>query len=68
MHIKGLEVWLLQWTCAYKRSGSVVVTMVSYLTVVLNLSSRDGVARKLIASLRCRCVRFNMFIIYFVTN
>ena len=55
-------------------AGSVVVTIdgvvawngrlktVSYLIVVLNLSSRDGVAKTLSAALRCRCVRFRVFV------
>ena len=34
----------------------------SYLIVVLNLSSRDGVAKTLSAALRCRCVSFNVFV------
>ena len=55
-------------------AGSVVVTIdgvvarngwlktVSYLIVVLNLSSRDGVAKTLIAALCCQCVRFKVFV------
>ena len=38
----------------------------SYLIVVLNFSSRDGVARTLSALLCCRVVIFNVFINVFL--
>ena len=48
-----------KWCCSVKW---MIKDKVLYFIVVLNLISRDGVAKTLSAALRWRCVRFKVFV------